>query len=512
MRRSVSPEIAANAAVVPLTLPFAGWNTRDQLSEMEPVFAQRLDNFYAEDGQLVLRGGYASHATGITGGAETLMVYDDGAGSELFAAGNDAIYDVTSAGAVSTAAVSSLNSDRWDWTMFSDLTNQLLVCANGADAVRQYNGTAWSAPSISGVLSAALKGVIAHKNRIWAIENGTLNVWYNGTTTAVAGTYARLPLGPLCDAGGELVALATWTRDGGSGSDDYFVAITSNGEVIVYIGTDPATTSWIMVGRFQIQPPLGGSRCVSKLGGDLVVLTRSGLVSMTDVLSGDPSATARPRLSGAIEPTFLTLGRTDGGSIRWGVYWHKRRNRVIVNAPDPTETVAQLVYSASSSAWCRLIGLNANDWVEVGDTLYFAGADGAVYTAETGTNDAGAAILGEVIFAPNKMGTPSIKHFRRGRFHYLAQGPVSLSTSMVTDYGQPEERGKASLSSIVAGAEWDTATWDVDAWTAGVSPRKTTRALSGRGITGALRVVAQTKGTTLRIIGAEISTEVGRVL
>lgn len=503
----------ARSAVVPLTLPFQGLNTRDQLSEIQPVFAQRLDNFYAEGGQLILRGGSAQHASGVTGGVETLMVYDDGSASKLFACGNGAIYDATTAGAVGTAAVSSLNGDRWDWTMFSDLSNQLLVCANGADAVRVYNGTAWSTPTITGATSANLRGVMAHKNRIWAFDENTLDAWYNGTTNAVAGAYTKLPLGPLCAAGGKLVALATLTRDGGSGSDDYFVAITSNGEVLVYAGTNPASAdTWALVGRFTIQPPLGDTRCVTPLGGDVVVLTRAGLVSLTETFSGVAGAGSTPTLSAAVEPTFLSLGATDGGSARWNLYWHRRANRVLVNAPDPDEDVVQLVYSASSTAWCRLIGLDANDWVELGDKLYFGTPGGNVYEAETGADDAGAAIRGEVIFAPNKLGSPSIKHFRRCRVHYLAQGPANIAASVVTDYDQPTSSATAALTQNAGLALWDSAVWNIARWTSGPHPNTSTRSLSGRGITGALRLAVNVKGTTFRIIGAEMSAEVGRVL
>jgi hypothetical protein len=35
------------------------------------------------------------------------------------------------------------------------------------------------------------------------------------------------------------MAIASWTRDGGSGMDDVLAIITSNGEVLIYSGTDP---------------------------------------------------------------------------------------------------------------------------------------------------------------------------------------------------------------------------------------------------------------------------------
>jgi hypothetical protein len=475
---------------------------------MEPVFAQRLDNFYAEDGQLVLRNGSASHVTGITGGVVTLMLYDGGGTPAVFAAGNDAIYNVTSAGAVGSAVQSSLTDDRWDWTMFSDLSNALLVCANGADAVRTWNGAAWATPSITGATSANLKGVLAHKNRLWAIQDGTLDAWYNGTVNAVAGAYTKFPLGPLCQRGGQLAALATWTRDGGSGADDYWVAITTAGEVLVYGGTDPSS-DFAMVGRYEIAPPLGSTRCVTRMGSALLILTRAGVVSMDDVLMGTTEAN---QISGAIEPTFLSASATDTTSALWRIYWHRRENRIIVNVPDYEETVVQFVYSASSGSWSRLIGLAATDWLETGNKLYFGSAAGTVFEAEVGTDDAGAAIKAEAIFAPSKMGSPSIKHFRRARVHFFSQGNFDPSISVVTDYETPEGRIDVPAETVSAGAVWDTALWNDAQWYRSAYPRRKTRSISGRGIVGALRIGVHIKGTAFRVIGAEVSAEAGRVL
>ena len=81
----------------------------------------------------------------------------------------------------------------------------------------------------------------------------------------------------VAQLGGYLVAAGTWTIDAGYGVDDNLVFITSNGEVIVYSGTDPSDiTKFALVGVWRIGKPVG-KRCLMKYGGDMIILTYNGL-------------------------------------------------------------------------------------------------------------------------------------------------------------------------------------------------------------------------------------------
>jgi hypothetical protein len=118
----------------------------------------------------------------------------------------------------------------------------------------------WTSPSITVATSANLIGVTAHVQRLWFVEKDKIDPWYL-PVAAISGAAAKLTIGPFCKLGGYLMAIGSWSRDGGSGPDDMLVLVTSKGEVLIYSGTDPSSsTTFGLVGTFRIAEPIG-RRC-----------------------------------------------------------------------------------------------------------------------------------------------------------------------------------------------------------------------------------------------------------
>ena len=61
-----------------------------------------------------------------------------------------------------------------------------------------------------------------------------------------------------------------------------FVAIFSEGDVVVYNGTDPGS-NFFQIGTFKIGRPIG-QRPVTQLGSDVAVITEDGYILLTEVL------------------------------------------------------------------------------------------------------------------------------------------------------------------------------------------------------------------------------------
>lgn len=114
VRRRLIQRTSNNVASLPA--PVGGWNARDSLANMAPTDAVTLDNLFPGVSSVSLRGGYAKHATGMTGQVESLLVYNGGATDKMFAAVGGDIFDVTNAGAVGAAAVTGLTNNRWEYT------------------------------------------------------------------------------------------------------------------------------------------------------------------------------------------------------------------------------------------------------------------------------------------------------------------------------------------------------------------------------------------------------------
>ena len=140
-----------------------------------------------------MRRGFTSHATGMSGNVESLLVFTSASASKMFAANGAAIYDVSSSGGVGAAAVSGLTNARHQHVMFATSAGQFMVICNGADGVRTYDGSSWvnRTASITGTSGAVntFINLTAHKKRLWFVPSGSTTLWYLATES-VAGAAA----------------------------------------------------------------------------------------------------------------------------------------------------------------------------------------------------------------------------------------------------------------------------------------------------------------------------------
>lgn len=482
-RRQPLPQVSS---VYTLPPPTGGWNARDPLPEMEPEDAIVLDNIIPGTGAASLRLGYSSHATGLGSYVETLMEYSPPSGTnELFAAVPSAIYDVTSAGAVGAAEISSLTNGRWQHTMFATTGGNFLVCANGADAVRNYNGSVWSSPSITVATSANLIGVTAHVQRLWFVEKNKLDPWYL-PIASIAGAATKLLISPFCKLGGYLMAIGSWSRDGGSGPDDLAVFITSKGEVVIYSGVNPDfDNGFTQVGVFKIAEPIG-RRCIVKAGSDLGILTTLGLVPLSQILSNAVVTQGKSALTDKIRNAFVQSSTVGGSFFGWQVLEFPKRRLIIVNVPVAERvTQYQYVINADTGSWARFTGLDAGCWSLLADDAYFGGNAGGVYKYGTDYLDEDTAISAVVQQAYNKFKTPLPKHFKAARPLFVGPPDYAPALEIKLDYDTSPVT-LASPAAPSAGTEWDEGEWDIASWTGSTEPSAAWQTLLGIGRTGSI--------------------------
>ena len=146
---------------------------------------------------------------------------------------------------------------------------------------------------ITGVDSSTFINVNLFKNRLYFTQINTLKCWYLDVK-AIGGVANPLIFGSIARNGGFLQAMGTWTLDAGQGADDYAVFVTNMGEVIVYNGTDPtSSTTWALKGVWQLGQTFN-RRCFFKFAGDLLLLTQDGLVPLASALQ---SSRLDPRIN-----------------------------------------------------------------------------------------------------------------------------------------------------------------------------------------------------------------------
>jgi hypothetical protein len=515
--------------VMTLPPPVGGWNARDALPEISAIKtnyqqaeALVLDNWIPTYGGVQIRKGYEDHVTGLTGDyVETLMPYQPATGTaKLFAATPTIIYDVTTAGAPASS-VTSMTNGRWSHVNFATAATRVLYICNGADTPRYWNGTAWTTTTFTGtgLTVTNLNYVHAHLFRLWFAEKDTLYAWY-GDTMAVGGALAlnKLDLGAMCRLGGELIAIGSLTRDGGAGTDDWIVFVTDKGEVVTYAGTDPSTiTGSALVGVFRIPEPIG-ARCLLPLGGDLAVLTKIGLVSLSQTMGLDENTARKTAVSNKISGAFHTADAatsSDHGSSNlfgWQVVNYPHEELAIVNVPlIERGTTYQYVLNTGTGAWCRFKGIEASSWALFGSHLFFGGQDGAVYHFDHGNTDNGEPIVANMVTAFHNFGTPAVKVFNLAR--PLFAGPLNFAPrpEILLDYDTTIPEMQTASTDIV-GPEWDVAAWDEEYWASDEgTPVLRWKTVHGQGTVGA---VAFSIGASSPVIfnGIDVNFETGGIL
>lgn len=465
------PEIAqGQPATIPA--PVGGWNTINNLASMPPIDAVVLDNFYPSTDAVVLRGGSVSWATGVTGAINTLVTYTAGAVRKFYACSSSGIYDITAGGAVGAVAKAATDG-KWQYVNLANAAGTFLIMVNGVDSLVNFDGTTWtsvtaiSANPITGVTTTSLANIALHKRRVWFVENASMNAWYL-PTDAITGAAVKFPMGALFKKGGYLMAQIGWTIDSGTGPDDYFATVTSEGECAVYKGNDVSSaTDWFLVGVYDVGIPIG-RRCLARYGGDVLMITEQGLFPLSKLLNSiavDRTASINQKINQA----YVDAATTYKSVFGWNATVYPSESALILNIPTAANTTSQqFVMNMITKAWCRFTGWNSNVIAMNGSSLYYALA-GNVYLAWAGVSDNGVSIVGAVQQAYTNFKSPAEKSVPLVRPTITMSSSATIAMALDSDfavYSGETQISYNSGSSVV----WDTAVWDTSLWDSGAIP------------------------------------------
>lgn len=377
-------QAAVHSKFVPA--PIGGLNSQDSLATMPPTDAILLENLFPQTGGVT----YRPMAQGLytcTGLTESLMAYNALNGSNLVYAavsgvgsGKSAIYrvDALAGGAVGAPVVggtgntvTTLINAQMDWTQFGTGALEVLIVTNlNADNLPLiYDGTSWTTQAASGgtyPLSAGPSGgnnlltqVVRYKSRLWYLQGGTFNVFYL-PQNVVSGALTPLALGPLFTLGGSIAAMVAVSIDNAAGINDFMAFISTQGEVVMMQGYDPASVStWSEAGHFFMAKPLGlGRRTWVKMGSDALILCTDGVVPLSAELLTDrlqPGVARTAKVRSLMNNLVLAAGTTFGQQL---VYW-----------PEYTALIAQMNQTAIEGDGCPQLVQNVqtNAWAKWND-------------------------------------------------------------------------------------------------------------------------------------------------
>lgn len=372
--------------------PVGGLNDRDALSAMPPQDAVILENWWPYPSKCAIRKGSSLWTYPYTNPVESLIEYAPVSGAnKLFAASGTSIYDITSSG-TSTAVVTGKTNSRWQDVAITTPGGNFQYLFNGVDAPMLYNGTTWTAitgastPAITGVTTTNLVQACLWKNRLIMTERGTLKAWYL-PVQSVGGAAQPLDIGSICVRGGSLTGVFNWTIDGGQGVDDQLVFITSNGEVVVYQGSDPANAATFnLIGVYYIGRPVG-RRCATKFRGDLYIICEDGVFPLSQALQSG-AIDQSVAITNKIQNTISDATSLYKNNFGWQLESFPDMNMLILNVPVDGVMNIQYVQNTITGAWTKFTQWDASCWKDTSSAGLLFGSNNSVTRAWNSNTDA----------------------------------------------------------------------------------------------------------------------------
>lgn len=476
-----------------MAAPVGGLNTISAAGGMPSSDCYVLYNMIAAEYGLRARLGYREWCTGLTGAADnqvrTILPFSGSiaANNKLFAATSSGIWGVTTSSDAPSLLIAFgtttgnagygecctfvSQADGGHFLIYCDEVNGMYVYTQSTDTWAKVAAGA-GATEIAGTIDPANAVFpLQFKNRLWLVERNTGYAHYLSTANAIYGTSVRFQFGSQFRNGGYLVGLWSWTQDGGAGIDDKLVAISSGGDVVIYELTDPSTPSGTALkGVWDAGGMPAGRRVATRNGGDLLILSKLGLLPLSRLIVGSATQDGTQYESRKISSLFNQLMISKSETIGWSMHLHPEDNALLVTVPTYTGTATeQLAMSVPMKSWCRYRDLpiySAGSWA---GKLYFGTTDGKVcindgyVDAQSRDGASFTDITWSLITAYQNGGNGRQKQIQMIRPTFLG------------DSGQPtyaaEARYRYSFSEVgaingaaVGGNTWDSGTWDSSSW------------------------------------------------
>jgi hypothetical protein len=502
--------VQATSEPLPIPIPMGGLNTADSGVAMPPSDCLQVWNLIAAENGLRSRLGYREWCTGFTGSTDnkvrTLLSFS---GSEpnqnrLFATTDTGIASATESTSTPTSLLSFAGSAASSgYGAFRVVVTQAghfgLYCdeANGYHVYTE-SGATWAAVAlgvgagqVSGVNPNTFVHVTEFKRRVWFTERDSTSAWYLAAG-AIYGAATEFDFGVHFSQGGHLVGLWNWTVDGGSGSDDRLVAISSAGDVVIYAGTDPASSStFSKVGVWKIGPMPAGRDVVFDVGGDLYILCSQGLMPLSRLVVG---AEVRAFETAKIQNLFNRLMSTRRELRGWSMHLHPEDNALVMLYPDySTETSQQLVQAlgAPGRPWFRYRDVPMHCAAVWEGRLHFGTQDGRVCVSRDDLDNVQLddasdyeRIEWRLLTSYQRLGGRNVQlHMIRPTFSVDGSNP---DYTVEAKYGFDLSPASAPSASAAQSGTWDNAIWDVDLWGGDSTPFSEVRGAVGMGHTVAI--------------------------
>lgn len=355
------------------------------------------------------------------------------------------------------------------------------------------------------------------KNRVWFTEKDTSRGWYLDIN-AIYGVATSFNFGAKMRAGGPLVGLYNWSYDGGAGLDTALVGISTAGDIIIYLGTDPTSAATFgLKGCWSVGAVPVGRNIATDYGGDLLVLSAVGVEPLSRLVVGGAQEDRGRHATAKISNLFSQLMASRRTRRGWAVFIHPTENALVVTVPTDTDvTTEQLVFSFGAKSWSRFRGLNMVSAAVWGGELYFGNASGQVcrnvdhLDGSLLDGTVGADVAWSLLTAYRNLGNMRHKQVTLIRPTLLTSdiSPVIESTAR---YGYNLVEVAAPSATAEGAGGWDSDLWDAGVWGGEYMARQPLQGAVGMGRDVAIAIRGRAKSRTA-LVGIDVLYEQGGVL
>lgn len=459
-----------------------GLNYRNPPISLDDREALILDNILPRANHGELRAGYVEHAVGVPGQINTIASFIGAvpSDSKLFAFNtNGEIWDVTAAKAAPklVTKTNQLNG-KWDFTNSTGLDQNFLCMVSPEGGYYTYSKTdGFTKRDITGKgADKKFKSIFNWKERIWLIEQDSCRAYYLGVG-AIQGDAGMFDFGPVINQGGYLSYGCNWTYNAGYDMDDYLILVTTNGEVVVYKGSNPESAdTFSLQGVWFVGKTPEGNRCYTQFGGEMFIQSTLGVIPVSKLVNGGV-ANQYEVSSAKIQPVLNDAMLQYGAEFGWEMEMIYEQSFLLLKTPQKINGKHQYyVMNVQTGAWGTISGMPMNCTTQVNNQLYFGTTDGKVCLAFEGNTDGatidrvdGRPIIGQYMGGFDDYDAPVFqKIFQLARPVFFANEAPSVAVKMMLDYEQAFPSVDSAFS-LDDGGRFDESKWNQCQWAGGTN-------------------------------------------
>lgn len=476
-RAAVPQQVAQQLQTKVIPAPNRGIVLNENYTFMQPGASLVSDNWVPTMRGVKLRAGCARWCElPQTDPVISGFTYKSGDIEKMYVANVNRVYDVTSSG-VPVEIANGRTSGNYASAQLANAAGDFLMAVNdNGDPPLRFDGATWTllntgqitGPGGSAVeFGGNLVYVWKYRNRLFFIEANSMNAWYL-PLNSIQGALSLIPLSGAATKGGHLLFGATWSVDAGDGLDDKCVFFTSEGEAIIFTGSNPAdAANWRQEGRYTLSKPMG-MNAHETIGGDIIVATVDGVLPLSQAITKTADQLELAAITRTIKPMWRDMVIALD-VYPWSIHKWDQYGGVFFTWPGgkPGKRYVGVANSATG-AWGRIVGWDALCFMEINQRLYFGTQDGLVMEADRTGYDDGQPYVATLVGGWEMFGVPPatcVWHDARATFSATAGEPFQPQLAACTDYvirlpPPPLVGADPGVPDVWDQGKWDQAKWD----------------------------------------------------